>query len=237
MKRIAFVIGTAVIGLSTLTACGGGASAAPAVPNTPAQSTPSPSAPASGGAAALSTATVGNFGKVVVDGTGRTLYVYDLDTANPSKSNCDGSCATAWPPLLAGTGTPKLTGVAASAVGTVTRSDGTGRTLYVYDLDTAKPSKSNCDGSCATAWPPLLAGTGTPKLTGVAASAVGTVTRSDGTKQVTLAGWPLYYFAQDAKAGDANGQAVGGIWWVVGANGQKITTKAAATNPSGTSGY
>ncbi|NEA30564.1 hypothetical protein [Streptomyces sp. SID13031] len=181
MKRIAFVLGTAVIGLSTLTACGGGASAAPAAPNTPAQSTPSPSAPATGGAAALSTATVGNFGKIVVDGTGRTLYVYDLDTANPSKSNCDGSCATAWPPLLAGTGTPKLTGVAATSVGTVTRTDG--------------------------------------------------------TKQVTLAGWPLYYFAQDTKAGDANGQAVGGIWWVVGPNGQKITTKAAASNSSGTSGH
>jgi predicted lipoprotein with Yx(FWY)xxD motif len=167
MKRIALVIGTAVLGLSTLTACGGGASAAP---NTPAQSTPGSSVPATSGAAALSTATVGNLGKIVVDGTGRTLYVYDPDTANPSKSNCDGSCAALWPPLPAGTGTPKLSGVAASSVGTVTRSDG--------------------------------------------------------TKQVTLAGHPLYYYAQDAKAGDANGQSFGGIWWVVGANGQKITTKA-----------
>jgi predicted lipoprotein with Yx(FWY)xxD motif len=132
------------------------------------------------GAAKVSTATVGNFGKIVVDGTGRTLYVYDLDTA--------------------------------------------------------KPSKSNCDGSCATAWPPLLAGTGTPQVSGVSASLVGTVTRSDGTKQVTLAGSPLYYFAKDTKAGDVNGQAVGGIWWVVGANGKKITTQASSSNSSGTSG-
>lgn len=181
MKRIAPVVGTAVLGLSTLTACGGGASAAPSPQNTPAQSTPSPSAPASVGAAKLSTATVGNFGKIVVDGTGRTLYVYDLDTA--------------------------------------------------------KPSKSNCNGSCAATWPPLLAGTGTPQVSGDAASLVGTVTRSDGTKQVTLAGSPLYYFAKDAKAGDANGQAVGGIWWVVGANGQKITTQASSNNSSGNSGY
>jgi predicted lipoprotein with Yx(FWY)xxD motif len=165
MKRIAVVAGTIVIGLSTLTACGGGASAAT---NPPAQSTPSPSAPATG-PAALSTATAGNFGKIVVDGTGRTLYVYDLDTANPSKSNCDGSCAALWPPLPAGTGTPKLTGVAAASVGTVTRSDG--------------------------------------------------------TKQLTLAGWPLYYYAEDAKAGDVTGQAVGGTWWVVGPNGQKITQR------------
>jgi predicted lipoprotein with Yx(FWY)xxD motif len=181
MKRIALVVGTAVLGLSTLTACGGGASAAPAPQNTPAQSTPSPSAPASAGAAKVSTATVGNFGKIVVDGTGRTLYFYDLDTA--------------------------------------------------------KPSKSNCNGSCAATWPPLLAGNGTPKVSGVNPSLVGTVTRSDGTRQVTLAGSPLYYFANDAKAGDANGQAVGGIWWVVGANGQKITTQASSNNSSGNSGY
>ena len=177
MKRLAFLVGTAVIGLSTLTACGGSSNASSSAP----QSTPSSSAPATSGAAKLSTATVGNFGKVVVDGAGRTLYVYDVDTA--------------------------------------------------------KPSKSNCNGACATAWPPLLAGTGTPQVSGVSASLVGTVTRSDGTKQVTLAGWPLYYYANDAKAGDATGQAVGGTWWVVGANGQKITTQASSSTPSGNSGY
>ncbi len=177
MKRLAFLVGTAVIGLSTLTACGGSSNASSSAP----QSTPSSSAPATSGAAKLSTATVGNFGKVVVDGAGRTLYVYDVDTANPSKSNCNGACATAWPPLLAGTGTPQVSGVSASLVGTVTRSDG--------------------------------------------------------TKQITLAGWPLYYYANDAKAGDATGQAVGGTWWVVGADGQKITTRASSSTPSGNSGY
>jgi predicted lipoprotein with Yx(FWY)xxD motif len=179
MRHIALVVGTAVLGLSTLTACGGGATAA-TPQNTPAQTTPGPSAATPAAAAKLSLATVGNLGKVVVDGTGRTLYIYDLDTA--------------------------------------------------------KPSKSNCDGSCATAWPPLPAGAGTPQVSGIDASLVGTVTRTDGTKQVTLAGWPLYYFANDAKAGDANGQAVGGIWWVVGANGQKITTQA-SSNSSSNSGY
>ena len=54
---------------------------------------------------------------------------------------------------------------------------------------------------------------------------------------MTLAGWPLYYFARDAKACDVNGQAVGGIWWVVGPNGQKITTQASSSNSSGNSGY
>jgi len=174
MKRTAFVVGTAVVGLAALTACNSNSSASSSVP----QSAPSsPSASATSGTASLSTATVGNFGKIVVDGTGRTLYVYDLDTA--------------------------------------------------------KPPKSNCYGSCATTWPPLLAGTGTPMVSGISASLVGTVARTDGTKQVTLAGSPLYYFASDTKAGDATGQAVGGIWWVVGANGKKITTQASSASPSG----
>ncbi|HET6985612.1 MAG TPA: hypothetical protein VFI00_03315, partial [Kribbella sp.] len=148
MKRLAFVVGTAVVGLSALTACSSNSSASSSAPSTPSSSapaTPSPSAPAAGSTAALSTASVGNFGKIVVDGTGRTLYVYDLDTA--------------------------------------------------------KPSKSNCYGSCAALWPPLLAGTGTPMVSGVSASLVGTVSRTDGTKQVTLAGHPLYYYAGDTKAG------------------------------------
>ncbi len=174
MKRIAFVVGTAVVGLAALTACNSNSSASSSVPqSTPSAPSSAPSSPpasATSGTASLSTATVGNLGKIVVDGTGRTLYVYDMDTA--------------------------------------------------------KPPKSNCYGSCATTWPPLLAGTGTPTVSGISASLVGTVARTDGTKQVTIAGSPLYYFASDTKAGQATGQAFGGIWWVVGANGKKITTPA-----------
>lgn len=66
------------------------------------------------------------------------------------------------------------------------------------------------------------------------ASLVGTVTRTDGTKQVTLVGLPLYLFASDSNAGEAKGQAVGGVWWVVGADGKKITTQASG---SGNGGY
>jgi predicted lipoprotein with Yx(FWY)xxD motif len=110
----------------------------------------------------------------------------------------------------------------------------TARTLYVFDKDTASPPKSNCSGDCAAMWPPVLAGTGTPRLDGVDASAVGTVTRTDGSKQLTLAGMPLYQFAQDSKADDVKGQAVGGIWGVVGPAGKKITTQY---SDSGNNGY
>lgn len=168
MKRFAIVIGTAVLGLSALTACGGGDDKPAAAPN---------NASSAGAAAKLATADVGDFGKVVVDGTGRTLYVFDNDTADPSKSNCDGGCAALWPPVLAGSGTPQVDGVDASLVGTVARSDG--------------------------------------------------------SKQVTLAGHPVYEYAKDSKAGQATGQAVGGTWWVVGADGKKITTQASSDSGAG----
>ncbi|MDX6295295.1 MAG: hypothetical protein QOH50_4370 [Kribbellaceae bacterium] len=65
-------------------------------------------------------------------------------------------------------------------------------------------------------------------------TAVGTVSRADGSKQLTLGGLPLYQFANDTKAGDVKGQALGGIWWVVGPDGKKITTQV---SDSGNNGY
>ena len=44
----------------------------------------------------------------------------------------------------------------------------------------------------------------------------------DGTVQATVNGFPVYYFANDAAAGDTNGQGVGGNWYVVGADGELI---------------
>ena len=163
-SRIAAVVGAALLGLSTLAACAEDEPAAP-------EDTPIAAE------FALSTADVGDLGTVVVDGSGRTLYVFDKDTADPSKSNCEGECAAMWPPVEAGSGTPELDGVDASLVGTVERSDG--------------------------------------------------------TQQLTLNGWPLYLFAKDTKAGEAKGQAVGDVWWAVSPDGKKISKKAPVT----TGGY
>jgi predicted lipoprotein with Yx(FWY)xxD motif len=55
---------------------------------------------------------------------------------------------------------------------------------------------------------------------------VATITGANGAKQVTLNGLPLYTFAGDSAAGDVTGQGVGKIWWVVGADGTKITSSA-----------
>lgn len=101
-------------------------------------------------------------------------------------------------------------------------TDGAGMTLYRFDKDTAEPPKSSCDGACATAWPPVPAD-GAEAAAGVDKSLLGEVTRADGTKQLTVAGWPMYRFAKDTKAGDTNGQGVGGTWYASAPSGKKAT--------------
>lgn len=110
---------------------------------------------------------------------------------------------------------------------------GSGITVYRFDADTNNPSKSNCTGGCASAWPPLLAtGSGTPQVSGVSSSAVGEITRSDGSKQLTLDGWPLYTYAGDSGAGSTAGQGSGGTWWAVTPTGAKAGSAGSGTSPS-----
>jgi len=100
--------------------------------------------------------------------------------------------------------------------------NGAGLTLYRFDKDTAKPSKSTCNGDCAKTWPPVLVTPGSKVfLAGIKKSAVGTVKRDDGTLQLTVGGWPAYRFAKDTKPGDTLGQGVGGTWFGLAPNGQK----------------
>jgi predicted lipoprotein with Yx(FWY)xxD motif len=96
----------------------------------------------------------------------------------------------------------------------------TGNTLYMFTPDTS--TTSACSGGCAANWPAL---TGTmPSLgTGLNASDFGTITRADGTTQVSFHGHPLYYFAGDQAAGDTKGQNLGpGKWYVLGSDGNPI---------------
>jgi predicted lipoprotein with Yx(FWY)xxD motif len=100
-----------------------------------------------------------------------------------------------------------------------------GRTLYLFEAD--KNGTSACSGACAAAWPPDTV-TGTPQAgSGVSQSLLGTITRADGTMQLTYNGHPLYYFTADTGAGTAKGEgskAFGAEWYVVGASGSKIDT-------------
>ncbi|MFD7721155.1 hypothetical protein [Streptomyces sp. NPDC059814] len=103
-------------------------------------------------------------------------------------------------------------------------------TLYVFDKDTK--NKSACTGACAKAWPPLLDTKAPTAGSGVDTKLLKTTTRSDGKKQVTYNGHPLYLFDEDQKAGDIKGQGVdafGAKWYVINAKGKQVTTKPTAT--------
>jgi predicted lipoprotein with Yx(FWY)xxD motif len=117
-------------------------------------------------------------------------------------------------------------------------ADGSGRALYLFASDTS--STSNCSGACATLWPPLTAN-GSVSASGAASSSdIATITRQDGTKQVTYAGHPLYYFAGDRGAGQTSGQGVnefGALWWLVAPSGQKITTSTSSSSAASSGGY
>ncbi|WP_433081444.1 COG4315 family predicted lipoprotein [Dactylosporangium sp. CA-052675] len=130
-------------------------------------------------------------------------------------------------------------------------TDQDGFVLYRFDKDTAKPPKSNCVDKCAQVWPPAITD-GNPDLSGVDPSVVGTVTRADGARQITLAGWPVYRYIGDPKPGAWKGQNVGGVWFVVAPDGKKNLTclptpaptaveppaaSAAPTGDGGTGGY
>jgi predicted lipoprotein with Yx(FWY)xxD motif len=80
-----------------------------------------------------------------------------------------------------------------------------GLSLYTYDPDTS--GSSTCYGSCAVAWPPLLA-------TAAVAAPFATTTRTDGSKQVVYENHPLYRYVGDGKTGDVFGDGLGGVWHV-----------------------
>ena len=84
-----------------------------------------------------------------------------------------------------------------------------GLTLYTHAGDSA--TASTCTGGCATAWPPLAAASGgATGGTGVSGT-FATLTRADGTIQVTYNGLPLYGWKNDTKPGDVTGQGVAGF--------------------------
>ena len=90
-------------------------------------------------------------------------------------------------------------------------------TLYWFVPDT--PHSSNCSGSCVAYWPPV---TGSPSAGPGVTGRLGTIKRSDGSKQVTYDGHPLYTYISDTAPGQANGNGLdvnGGIWHEMRASG------------------
>ena len=83
-------------------------------------------------------------------------------------------------------------------------------TLYTYSSDIQNNGASACYSSCATNWPPFY--TDTLSLPSqLNPSDFSVIQRTDGSKQITYKGYPLYLFIGDQKAGDVNGNNVGGF--------------------------
>jgi predicted lipoprotein with Yx(FWY)xxD motif len=123
-------------------------------------------------------------------------------------------------------------GTSASAVTVTSKHDKVGTilaagpkklTVYLFESDT--PTHSTCSGACSSVWPPVTT-SGSTAAVGAAMSAdLGTITRPDGSKQVTYKGHPLYYFSKDKDSGDSYGQGLktfGSEWYVLAPSGKKV---------------
>lgn len=91
-------------------------------------------------------------------------------------------------------------------------TDKNGRTLYFFSND--YKGASTCTGGCLDAWPIFYIDNLNSIDGSLNASDLGTITRSDGSKQTTYKGWPLYYYKNDVNTGDTNGDKVNNIWYV-----------------------
>jgi predicted lipoprotein with Yx(FWY)xxD motif len=141
---------------------------------------------------------------------------------------CSSSTGGSAAPSAAGSAAPSAASSAgAGEVYEVKAANGTvgafitgedGKTLYVFTADSA--NTSTCTGDCATNWPPFTVDAGeTVKAGDGVTGALTTFARADGSMQVAINGMPLYYFKNDAKAGDTNGEGLNGKWFVASPTG------------------
>jgi predicted lipoprotein with Yx(FWY)xxD motif len=157
----------------------------------------------------------GGVKQVTINGFPVYLYAGDKAPGQDTGNGVEGS----WHAIKIPSAAAAATGRAA-ALKTETTRAGTvlassrGLTLYYYSEDKPHSGKSACTGTCATAWPPLAAPVKAPagvRLPG----RLGVITRPNGVKQVTLNGYPLYFYVGDKAPGQAKGNGIGGSWHVI----------------------
>lgn len=111
----------------------------------------------------------------------------------------------------------------ASKLGTIVAAGPKKLTVYMFEGD--KGASSSCSGACASVWPPVTTSSSPTAATGANTADLGTITRSDGSTQVTYKGHPLYFFERDKDSGDSYGQGVHGFgadWYVLTPSGNKV---------------
>ena len=126
--------------------------------------------------------------------------------ATASPSSPPSATPTATPP--APSPSPVILAQVVGSMGTILVAASNGHTVYTFNSD--RPGVSNCKGGCTSTWPPLSVPAGSTPVGGAGVTGqLGTITRDDGTLQVTYKGLPLYFFHSDSKPGDTNGNYTG----------------------------
>jgi predicted lipoprotein with Yx(FWY)xxD motif len=146
------------------------------------------------------------------------LLLVACSTSSGSSASAQPSSAAASASASAATAGGATVLVADSDLGQIL-TDSDGNVIYYFAND--EEGVSNCEGDCLSNWPPVAVD-GSPTAGDGVSAQLGTVDGNDGSTQLTVNGYPAYYFAGDQAAGDTNGQGVGGIWWVFGADGEPI---------------
>jgi len=103
-----------------------------------------------------------------------------------------------------------------------TVTDADGRAVYLYSEDEQGAGKSSCDDACLASWPAVTTDSTDPQGDGISAK-IGEIPAAGGGHQLTLDGWPLYYFDGDTVPKTIKGQGIGGVWWLLSPDGQRIT--------------
>jgi predicted lipoprotein with Yx(FWY)xxD motif len=171
-------------------------------------------------------------------GAGSALGVALLVAACSTGSSSTGAAGSSSP---AGTSSAAADGGSGSTViTTVSSSAGTflttssGHAVYLWSKD--GNGMSACTGACTGAWPEVTTTGQVTASGGAKSSDLGTITRPDGTKQVTYDGHPLYFFAGDSGPGMASGQGNDGFgakWWLVSPSGSDVTAAVSSFTKSG----
>lgn len=169
-------------------------------------------------------------------GTALTLAACGGETDTPLAAPAPAPAAAAPAAPAATPGSTVAVKAATSPLGQIL-VDPTGRTLYAFTNDVA--AESTCTGTCAEAWPPVVVDESWNVAPGLDSGVFSTVTRSDGSLQLTAGKFPLYYFSGDAKPGDLNGQGSGDVWFVVADDATLVRDAAGeastpTTTPAGT---
>ena len=97
--------------------------------------------------------------------------------------------------------------------------DGDGNALYIFTRDTQNGDSSSCtDEACVTEWPPLTTEGEPTAGAGAIQNLLGTITRDDGTQQITYNGWPLYLHSSSS----TSGHGAEDEWFLVSPSGKAV---------------